>query len=1364
MTKPKYKRPTCFICKYELTQNKYRLVNYKNFPRKVCFHCTPAAHKICKKKYTDVKVDCGICTKPVLYNKCVKCDYCNHMIHSTCSYLNKSDVRKIEKDGNFMCFNCTQSIFPFANEHIDHTKTDPSKNQSKKMKEQCFLCTNIVDKKLRHSKHLIVYNGAIERLCLKCSLKRSLPLKNHSLVEYLECTVCQKSVKYEGILCELCRHWSHPDCYDLNSKDLASMNADQSDWFCGKCLEENLPILSFQKESEPKTSKADSFKTHIECSICSKDVKNVQSINCSLCHHWVHAKCIHKFSARSFREFNRTYKNQDWFCPPCLAEALPFIELNNEDFYVTCLEISRNTDLSSSELKTICKQLQNMKMYDQLSFNDNNDSDHHDLFDKHNQLDPDNHFSNTDNCKYIFNMKEVVMKNSTLSVMTYNIRSLRHKFDSLKDQLSILSKELDIICLSETWLKDSDNILDFQLDNYHMPLCFNRGPNKIGGGIIAYFHKKITKYQVNKKLSFNDCDSQTLVIDFTCEGKKHSLVNCYRSPSNCGEKFLSKLDNILDEVKDKRSIVVGDFNFNLLNISTHKLTKDYFDTFTSHSFNTIITKPTRITDRSETIIDHIWTNIDGYSDNNNNKGYIYVTDLSDHLPCIATLDYKTIKHIGYRTVLSRQITDNTLELFRKNIQMKRNALLFHCNNPYINTDEQYNDFFSHFQLIYDESFPLKKRKVHSKTLSKPWITENLQKQIERRNQAFSRRNKNAKAKRKYKTLKDEVDTKLDTSRKDYYRKKLNDQNNSLKTKWTIIKEIINRKKSSNVKLPISSNQLGRHYSTLADKLSSKIPHITNEDIPCSSKCGNRKFHIKNVEDRKFSFRNITQREVYEEIVKLDKNKGPGVDDLDVKALKYVADIISDHLCLLFNSTLDNSIYPLLFKKAKCVPIFKGGELNPLEAVSYRPISILNSLNKVLEKLIHDQIYRFVERVNILPDFQYGYRKQHNTSQAVLDFVQKIKTNIDKKLTSIAVFMDLSKAFDTVNKDILSRKMTELGFDFKSESLIYNYMSNRSFCFQDSIHDTYNLDHGVPQGSVLGPLLFILYTYDVKFICPNDKVIMYADDTTLIVSGRNYIEAAQKTNSILERFVHYFNYNKLSVNPGKTKFICYEAKKKSQNIISKRDSETISVTMNDIVIEEAKTVKFLGVILNKKLTWHDHKLYVQRKVSKCLGILYNSKKVMTEKETIMMYKTFIQSNFLYAIEVWGHTVNHDLDILNKIQNKSLRVLFSTKRTADAWKKSNGEIPSIAELYQRTLKRITTKHSYNQLPQYFTNLCMPKLTTSPKEPKSQTEYNLRSSKNRSNFTYEIISKSTQISKTPFFINCMNQTSKHTQHNTN
>ena len=1339
------RRPTCFICKYELTQKKFRVVNYKGFPRKVCLHCTPSAHKICKMKYSSAKVDCGICTKPVLYNKCLKCDLCEHMIHGSCNNLNKDDIKRIEKTGSFTCLKCTESIFPFSHDILANND-ERQKPQINKTKEQCFLCTNLLNKRLKYSKNTIIYNEKSEHLCLDCSVKEVLPFKDQSLVEYLECTVCDKKVKYEGILCDICHHWSHPDCYGLNRRDLASLNVSQSDWFCGKCVQENLPILSHPCVSETETHKSDTFTTYAECSICSKEVKNVQSINCSLCHHWVHSKCLSNFTTNSFKAFNATYENQDWFCPPCLAETLPFLGLNDEDFYLTCLEVSKNADLSSIELKTICTQLQNMRMYEPTS---NDEKDVYDnLSGEHNQLDPDNHFLNVDNCKYIFNMKEVAFKTTSFSIMTYNIRSLRNKFHSFRDMISTLNQPLDIICLSETWLKENDNILDFQLENYHMPQCLNRGPHKLGGGIIVYFHENITQYKINRQLSVNDNESQTFVIDFVLESKKHTLVNCYRSPSTSGEAFLSKLDDTLGKIKDKRSIVAGDFNFNLLNISTHKITKDFIDTFTSQSFYPIITKPTRITDKSHTIIDHIWTNIDNYSDNNNNKGYIYVTDISDHLPCIATLDCQRIRYKGYKTVQSRQYTEKNMELFRKSIQTKSSALLFHCKNPYISTDEKYNDFFSHFQLIYDECFPLRKRKVHTKTLSKPWITEYLQDLMEKRNRAFSRRNKNAKSKKKYRALKEEVELKLSTSRKDYYRKKLSDHNNSLKTKWTIIKEIINRKKSSSDTVPISSKLLGKHYSSLAHKLSSKIPDMSYDDVPCSSTKASEK--LRNVKGNKdFTFRSITEREVYEEIIKLDKNKGPGIDDLDVKSLKYIADIISEHLCLLFNSTLDSSVYPTLFKTAKCVPIFKGGELNPLEAVSYRPISILNSLNKVFEKLIHEQIYRFVERCNILPNFQYGYRKQHNTAQAILDFVQEIKTNTNKQLTSIAVFLDLSKAFDTVNKDILAKKMKDIGFDSKSESLIYNYMSGRKICFQDNMQETYDLEHGVPQGSVLGPLLFIIYTYDIKFLCPDNKVIMYADDTTLVISGRNYTEAVQKSNAILERFVHYFHLNKLSINPAKSKFICFQPKKKT-----KKESDKTEVTMNNMLIEEVTSIKFLGVILNKQLTWTNHKQYVQSKVSKSLGILYNSRKVMTERETVMMYKTFIQSNLLYAIEVWGHTVTHDSDILNKAQNKSLRILFNTKRTADAWKRSNGNILKISELYKQTINRITLKHFRKQLPKYFTDMCMPTIASPPIITGS--EYKLRSSKNKTSYAYKTLSKTNQtILKTPFFMNCMTLT---------
>ena len=332
------RKPTCFICKYELTQKKFRIVNYKDFPRKVCFHCTPSTHKICKMKYSSAKVDCGICTKPVLYNKCLKCDICDHMIHGSCNDLNKDDIKLIEKTGSFTCLKCTQSIFPFSHDILTNNEKRPKMKTTEQL--QCFLCTNPLNKRLKYSKNTIIYNEKSEHLCLDCSLKEVLPFKDQSLVEYLECTVCDKKVKYEGILCDLCQHWSHPDCYGLNRQDLASLNVNQSDWFCGKCVQENLPILSLQ-DGETVTHKTDTFKTYAECSVCSKEVKNVQSINCSLCHHWVHSKCLSIFNTSSFKAFNATYENQDWFCPPCLAETLPFIELNDEDFYLTCLEVSK---------------------------------------------------------------------------------------------------------------------------------------------------------------------------------------------------------------------------------------------------------------------------------------------------------------------------------------------------------------------------------------------------------------------------------------------------------------------------------------------------------------------------------------------------------------------------------------------------------------------------------------------------------------------------------------------------------------------------------------------------------------------------------------------------------------------------------------------------------------------------------------------------------------------------------------------------------------------------------------------------------------------------------------------------------------
>ena len=214
---------------------------------------------------------------------------------------------------------------------------------------------------------------------------------------------------------------------------------------------------------------------------------------------------------------------------------------------------------------------------------------------------------------------------------------------------------------------------------------------------------------------------------------------------------------------------------------------------------------------------------------------------------------------------------------------------------------------------------------------------------------------------------------------------------------------------------------------------------------------------------------ISQNEVYETLIKLDSTKGPGPDELHPKIIKEIALPISSHLSNIFNKCIDEGVYPTNFKFSKCVPIFKGGTLNQNDPLNYRPISILNSLNKVFERLIHKQLYDYLEKSDLLPSFQYGSRKRRSTCHATLDFTKEIESVLDNNEVAVSVFMDLSKAFDTVDKTILCKKLHRLGIHGINNKLLENYMSGRYFYMNNETNIAYHMSYGVPQGSILGPI-------------------------------------------------------------------------------------------------------------------------------------------------------------------------------------------------------------------------------------------------------------------------------------------------------
>ena len=1201
-----------------------------------------------------------------------------------------------------MCKICKSETLPMQLE-VEHKPK--LKNKNKSNSKQCFTCNNVVPKYNYKNKHLL-YNGIKHSLCEKCSnISINIPVKDKSLIEFQDCSICNKQVKYESIFCDLCQHLVHPYCNGIDKKQLGELGESEDKWYCISCNLKIYPHYLLHNDSNPK-KKIDKLKTKQEfitfkdCSVCSKNVSGSETISCSMCKHWVHKKCIGQFKNRAeFQDFLHYYSNKPWDCPTCTAEMLPFIFLDNDKFYMLLLDIfTKPTYLNKDNIETTYIRLKEMQFYNVKDETDNNNKNTDKYLDN---IDPDLQYLCNDTCDYTYNTEDIKTNSSEgLTMMTFNIRSIKKNFDNFVNLLSKLNSKIHIVCLTETWLTELDNTNDFKLDGYHIPLVQNR-PNNQCGGVMTYIHQDINTHKLVKNMSFCDDFNHCLSTEIQINNKKTTILNIYRSPSNSNETFLKKLETIIEKTKSKPCYILGDLNYNLINIDKHAPTNEYYNMLTAASFKPLITKPTRITDRNETLIDHIWTN--NLQNTIMNKSYIILTDITDHLPCINVVKHPDFRIKGYKHITKRMVNQNNREKFTKEINKIKHILAFQATNKSEpNLETRYNNYFDQITTVYNKCFPLITKKVHSKILSKPWITTEIKKLIDKKNKYFSIKNKHKtdKNQQNYKTAKKKVETAINAEKKMYFHKILVNTNNNIKQKWDAIRLMINRQKTDQNSCNIPSKILGQHYATIANKLAEKLPKLSKDDIPTTS---NIKY--SNRTKNKFQFNETSEREVYELILKLDSTKGPGTDNIDTKSLKSIANVIASHLASLFNDSMSTGTYPQCLKIAKCIPIYKGTPLDASEPVNYRPISILTSINKVFERIIHNQISKYAEINKLLPKFQYGYRKQHNTSQAILNYTEYITTATANKLITISIFMDLSKAFDTVDKTILKDKLSQLGMTDLTTSLIDSYMSNRKFCINND-KTYYTHTYGVPQGSILGPLLFILYTYDMTDIT-NNKTIVYADDTTVLVSGRNLTETKQHCNDILNRFYQYFTLNKLSINPLKTKYMIHKPVYRKNNKKLLQDMTNTDLIMDGTPLKQVKSIKFLGVVINDRLAWDDHKQLIYTKICKTLGIIYNCKNILNEEENTKMYKTFIQPYFLYGIEVWGHSIKSDNDILVKLQSKVLRILFNCFRTADAWRHSNGTVNDIRDLYKNVIKKQCMKHHFGLLPSNFRKNTMPSI---------------------------------------------------------
>jgi hypothetical protein len=392
------------------------------------------------------------------------------------------------------------------------------------------------------------------------------------------------------------------------------------------------------------------------------------------------------------------------------------------------------------------------------------------------------------------------------------------------------------------------------------------------------------------------------------------------------------------------------------------------------------------------------------------------------------------------------------------------------------------------------------------------------------------------------------------------------------------------------------------------------------------------------------------------LLSLKSNKSAGSDKVSVNILKLVYDIIEPSLFHIFNQSLKSGKVPEKLKIARVTPVFKSGDES--EPSNYRPISVLSCFSKLLERIVYNRLYNHLTENNMLYSKQFGFKKQHSTDHAIVELVNHLSNAFKEDYYTLGAFIDLSKAFDTVNHSILIKKLEYYGI--KETNLLWfeSYLSNRKQYVQfENLETTKKtVNCGVPQGSILGPLLFLLYINDLSSTSNLLNFILFADDSNLFYSHKNIETLFTVVNEELKKVNEWFICNKLSLNVQKTKFSLFHKPSKTKEI----PFILPNLLMNKTNIKRQISVNFLGVNFDEKLSWKVHINSIEKKISKSIGMIYRVKPLLNFKSLKSLYFSFIHSYLTYGNIVWASTNYTKLKKLYSKQKHAVRIIFGSGR--------------------------------------------------------------------------------------------------------
>ena len=901
---------------------------------------------------------------------------------------------------------------------------------------------------------------------------------------------------------------------------------------------------------------------------------------------------------------------------------------------------------------------------------------------------------NISQCKYadICEIPEL-SPSDDFSVLLLNIRSCRKNFLEFSTLFSNYFSRFSCIALVETWLSDGYEDL-FLINGFK---AFNVNRNNYGGGIRLF-----CRFDLNVKIlsdfTFVSNVHEILTVKILCAGKNVVLCVSYHAPSaDHGDNYMFIEHNfsLLSRIKalGEPMIVIGDYNLNLLNCKKYLYIQEFINSMLELGLYCTVNIPTKYNHCNEitkfSILDQFWTSIPS----DVRVSYVLPIDITDHF---AVVNSFCLNHKKTQRTISRRTVSHA-----NNVMFTRN---FSAIYPYpVNNDfnDTFNNYFNNVFDIYDSSYPLV-NKIIRENRNFPWVTERIRICIKKKSKLYRMYIRGTIIKADYTYYSNKLNTLLFKAERLYhYKKFLEEMKNSEKV-WFHINQLLGSNgKSELTLLSVDGRSIsGLEMVNYANRFFVNIAHNLTKDLPTFNHC---RFYSPRIVDTCFLL--PTDAGEVLSIISSLKKKGNGLYDLSVTCLKNNSVNFSCHFALLYNYSIEKECFPDLLKIAQVAAAHKSGSIDNID--NYRPISNLPVISKIFEKLTLRRLVSFVERYTIISDSQFGFQKGRDINQAVIKLTSLTIKAYHDKVYSVCFFLDLRKAFDTVDHNILLNKLDHNGFRGSSNNYLRSYLEGRMQYLQVNNFRSEKLpiSKGVPQGSILGPLLFCLYINDLVYAV-DAEVILFADDAAFVLTAPTLDLLYTRIKKLFNDLMRYLTYNKLVPNLKKSKLMYFT-------------SRPVPDTLEDISfgterIEWVSEMKYLGVVLSGKMTFQSHIEKVTGQLSRYIGVFSQLSKSIPIDILKLLYFSFIVPHLCLHIVVWGASPDFHMNKLKTKQNTLLRIILKVPYENGRPLMSNIElyknlqVLNLDALYKLCLFKFMVQMLSGCLPNFYDMLLRPLLS--------------------------------------------------------